>query len=580
MILPTRIRRHIASALAGGTIFLLAACASDTLVHQSEGRTTESAYGNYLAARYASGQNDVYAAADYYAAALSKEPQNPLLQKQAFLSALMAGRITKSAAYARPVLGSEAESNLMRLGIVADALAVKKYSEAQSVLATGKYGPFNGEVRKLLQGWAAYGTGDAKTALSFINSTADAPVFSRIVHLNLALVLDLEGRDEEAEAAYKKAAAFAQISDRSLYAYGSFLERHNRPDEARALYQKGVEVFTQAPLCHAALKDLDARKDKKRAKPPAPLVRTAREGAAEALYGTAQILAAQAHFDKALVYLEMARFINPNHGATIQLLARVMEVERRPEDALALFSSIAPKSPYREGADLNRARALFRMDRRDEAVEIFRALAETHPDDDDLVSTYADVLRSIRDYEKALPIFDRLIERQGKTAGWQLHFSRGTVLERLGRWQDSVLDFKKALSLDPNQPDVLNYLGYTYINAGEHLDEGFALIEKALSLRPDAGYIIDSLGWAHYRLGHYEPAVRYLERAVELEPGEPTISDHLADAYWQAGRHLEARFQWTHTLSLKADDDIDFDVVREKLDHGLRDAPEVASATP
>lgn len=257
-----------------------------------------------------------------------------------------------------------------------------------------------------------------------------------------------------------------------------------------------------------------------------------------------------------------------------------MEVERRSEDALRTFASISQKSPYRLNADLNRARVLFRMDHRDEAIDIFRRLAEEHPRDDRLVTAYADALHSVHKYKEVLPIYERLIARQGKEAGWQLYFARGTTLERLGRWRDSIADFRKALEISPDQPDVLNYLGYTYINAGENLEEGFALIEQALSLRPNAGYIIDSLGWAHYRLGQYEQAVRYLERAVELEPGEPTISDHLADAYWQAGRHLEARFQWSHTLSLKPDDDIDFNMIREKLEYGLHEAPEIANAKP
>lgn len=255
-------------------------------------------------------------------------------------------------------------------------------------------------------------------------------------------------------------------------------------------------------------------------------------------------------------------------------------MEDRPDDALAMFATIDDDSPYRLAADRNRARALFRMDRRDEAMAIYRQLVQAHPQNQAIVTEYADHLREMRQYTEALPLYNQLIKQAGDQADWALYFSRGVVQERLGHWQKGVKDFRKALKIKPDQPDVLNYLGYTFIDAGENLDEGMMLIEKALSLQPDAGFIIDSLGWAHYRLGHYKKAVRYLERAVEREPGQPTISDHLGDAYWQAGRHLEARFQWRHTLSLKPDDDINLDLVRQKLAHGLHDAPKIANAKP
>ncbi len=570
------IRHTIALPIIGGVLFFFASCATNTMQRDVPPRSTQSAYGNYLAARFASGLNEVHAAAKYYAAALDKEPDNDLLRQQAFLSAMIAGNIPGSADFARSALGTDAEAHLMRLGIAAAELQKKRYASAQRTLSEGDYGPFNGEVRKLLQGWASYGAGDLDGALALINSAGEAPVFARIVQLNAALVLDLAGQNAKAETAYKIATDPTHLSDRAAFAYGSMLERSGRADEARTLYTKAKDTFNEAPMSVAAL----ARMEQSPGDAPRRLVNSASQGAAEALYGTAQILAAQAHFDKALVYLEMARFINPGNGAAVHLLARLMEVENRPDDALQTFEGIARKSPYRLNADLNRARALFRMDQRDEAVLIFQTLAENHPNDQRLAEAYADALRSTRQYETALPIYENLIADQGDEVSWQVYFARGTVLERLGNLDGSIKDFRKALSINPDQPDILNYLGYTYINAGENLDEGFELIERALTLRPEAGYIVDSLGWAHYRLGHYDQAVRYLERAVELEPGEPTISDHLADAYWQEGRRLEARFQWSHTLSLKPDDDIDMNAVKDKLEHGLRDAPEIANAEP
>ena len=562
--------------LAGALVFALSACLSGPSANHNSLRRPQSAYGNFLAARYASAAHDVRAAAAFYAAALRQDPANTLLRQKAFLSALLAGDIPAAANYAAPVIGSDAETNLMRLTIAARDLGKKRYASADAVLSEGKFGPFNSEAGQLLRGWAAMGTGDVDKALSLVAGVEQTPLFARTAKLQTALMLEMAGRDDAAGKAYAEVFGEAgPVSDRAAYAYGGFLQRHGQADKARALYQDAIDSFASAPLSTAALHRLQAG-----GPPMAPLVRSAREGAAEALFGPAQILAARAHFDRALVYLEMARHINPRQEAATELLARLMEVESRPEDALAAFDSIAPDSPYRLDAQLNKARALFRLDRRDAALEIFSALAAAHPDNNELVAAYADALRATRQYAKALPLYQQLIARLDGNAGWQLYFSRGTVLERLGKWRESVADFKTALKRNPDQPDVLNYLGYTYIDAGKNLDEGLQLIEKALSLRPDAGYIVDSLGWAHYRLGHYQKAVRYLERAVELEPGQATISDHLGDAYWQAGRHLEARFQWRHTLSLPPDEDIDLDAVRKKLANGLPAAPEIAKASP
>ncbi len=562
--------------LAGALVFALGACLSGPSSSPGTLRRPQSAYGNFLAARYASAAHDVRAAAGFYAAALHKDPANTLLRQKAFLSALMAGDIPAAANFAAPAIGSDAETNLMRLTIASRDLGKKRFASADTVLAEGKFGPFNSETGQLLRGWAAMGAGDADKALALLGGVEQTPLFARIAKLNTALMLDMAGRDEAAGTAYADIFKDSELmSDRAVYAYGGYLQRHGQAGKAKALYQRAIADFASAPLSAAALRALESG-----GPAPAKLVRTAREGAAEALYGPAQILAARAHFDRALVYLEMARFIDPHQQAATELLARLMEVENRPDDALATFDLIAPDSPYRTDAQLNKARALFRLDRRDAALAIFSALATAHPENDELVGAYADALRAMRQYTKALPLYQQLIARAGDKADWQLYFSRGTVLERLGKWRQSVADLKAALKINPDQPDVLNYLGYTYIDAGENLDEGLALIEKALSLRPDAGYIVDSLGWAHYRLGHYQKAVRYLERAVELEPGQATISDHLGDAYWQAGRHLEARFQWRHTLSLPPDEDIDLEAVRKKLANGLPSAPEIAKAGP
>jgi Flp pilus assembly protein TadD len=211
------------------------------------------------------------------------------------------------------------------------------------------------------------------------------------------------------------------------------------------------------------------------------------------------------------------------------------------------------------------------MERTDEAIAIVREIASARPDDPVPVSAIGDFLRATERYREAIPEYDEAIRRAGelKPNHWRLFYTRGIVLEREKQFKKAEADFLKALELQPDQPFVLNYLGYSWIEQGLHLERAQDMIRKAVSLRPNDGYIIDSLGWVYYQLGKYDDAVAELERAIEYRPEDPVINDHLGDAYWQVGRREEARFQWLHSLSLNPEPDVE-KAVREKLKTGLQ----------
>ncbi|HEY1980004.1 MAG TPA: tetratricopeptide repeat protein, partial [Xanthobacteraceae bacterium] len=163
-------------------------------------------------------------------------------------------------------------------------------------------------------------------------------------------------------------------------------------------------------------------------------------------------------------------------------------------------------------------------------------------------------------------------------SNWVMFYFRGICNERSHQWPAAEADMKKALELYPEQPLVLNYLGYSWVDQGQHMTEGMDMIRRAVDQRPDDGYIVDSLGWAYYRIGNYDEAVKNLERAVELKPEDPTINDHLGDAYWHVGRTLEAHFQWSHAKDLKPDPE-DLPKIEAKLKNGLpSDASSAADA--
>ncbi len=226
--------------------------------------------------------------------------------------------------------------------------------------------------------------------------------------------------------------------------------------------------------------------------------------------------------------------------------------------------------PYFHAAELGRAQALRESGRTDAAIEVLTQLAKSHGDLAVVHVTLGDLYRSLERYAEASEAYDRAIALLDTPdpSQWSLYFSRGITREREGRWPEAEADFRHALELQPDQPQVLNYLGYSFVEKGENMDEALDMIERAVAARPDSGYIVDSLAWAYYKLGRYDEAISPMEQAVELEPVDAIVNDHLGDVLWAVGRKLEARFQWQRALSFDPDP-ADADRIRRKLKVGL-----------
>jgi Flp pilus assembly protein TadD len=301
-----------------------------------------------------------------------------------------------------------------------------------------------------------------------------------------------------------------------------------------------------------------------------PLVSTPQAGAAEALYGLGASLGRRGGEDLGLVYLQLALFFAPKHPLALLSLADLYESLKKPALAIDVYERIPANSPLHRNAAIQMATNLDALDRSDEAEKHLSALIEDHPDDLEAIMALGNVLRGHKKFAECADVYSRaaaLIPHPEKT-NWVVLYFRGICYERSKQWPKAEADLKKALELFPEQPHVLNYLGYSWIDQGVNLDQGMEMIKRAVQQRPDDGYIVDSLGWAYYRTGNYEEAVKQLERAIELKPEDPTINDHLGDAYWRVGRVLEARFQWAHARDLKPDPD-DLPKIEAKLKNGL-----------
>jgi Flp pilus assembly protein TadD len=281
-----------------------------------------------------------------------------------------------------------------------------------------------------------------------------------------------------------------------------------------------------------------------------------------------------------ILYLQMALYIQPDHVPALIALASAYETAHRYGDAVAVYNRINEKDALHAEIDIRKAFDLNSLDRVDEAKVILDKLAEANPKDLKPLDALGTILRSRKRYGEAVEYYNKAINLLPRPAKrhWSLYYSRGTCYERLKNWPPAEADLKKALDLYPDQPMVLNYLGYSWVDQNKNLKEGMSLIEKAVALKPDDGYIVDSLGWAHFKLGNYKDAVRFLERAVELKPEDPVLNDHLGDALWKVGREREARFQWDQALTLEPEPE-EVEKIKKKLAEGLPGTTQVR-ATP
>jgi len=347
--------------------------------------------------------------------------------------------------------------------------------------------------------------------------------------------------------------------------YGEFLQRRGRTAEARALYKNALEHNPTSREFRRSLARLEAKK-------PAPPVPTLRQGAAQALTSAAEMSLIEKRFTDGQIYLRLALRLDPQENEAWVFLGDILAQSDDQDAARAAYGKVPPSSPDWVDA---RERIIASYQAQDDlatAIKLADDLVKVAPDDRDALVVQADLYRAAGRFPDAVKVLDRLIAQDPSGADWAIYYERGTALDRAGRWPEAEKDLQKALALRPDQPDVLNYLGYSWVTRGERLPQAITMLQKAYLAQPNSGEIADSLGWAYYNMGDFKQAVQRLERAVALEPVNAEINDHLGDAYWRAGRRTEASYQWNRVLSLKPTAELKAAVER-KLASGLDPNP-------
>jgi tetratricopeptide (TPR) repeat protein len=525
-----------------------------------------SLLGSYLAGRFARGQNDTLAAAAYYGEALQRDPDNQVLVEFAFLMEASEGNWERVEQLARDLVKAQPSHRTARTFLGLAAFKAGRYAEAETHFAEASAHPLGELTSILARAWIQQAQNNTQAALDLLETPKLPDWASYFLRYHRALISDIGGRTNDARTAYERISKNDQRTLRITLAFASHAARAGDAKLAQTILNAYLERAKAEP--HPSVRSLLS--DVEAGRRPELLVRDANEGLAEVFYGLGEALSGEGNLGIGVVLLQFSLYLTPDSLFPLVTLAGSQENAKRYSAAIAAYDRVPRGTALEVILDIRKALNLNQLERTQEAKDLLDKLANKHPTDIRPLEALGSMLRGHKQYAEAAQYYTRaiaLIDRP-EQKHWAFYYSRGTCYERLKKLPEAEADLQKALQLSPDQPLTLNYLGYTWIDHNRNLRQGLALIEKAVRLKPDDGYIVDSLGWAYYRLGNFKEALRHLERAVELRPEDATLNDHLGDAYWRVGREREARFQWDQALTLQPEP-AEAEKIQRKLESGL-----------
>ncbi len=553
----------IAAAFAGGCSTTSATSGPGAVLVPTPPEVKQ--YSDFLVGRYAYLTNDPELAASSARRAALRAPTDGFLLERAVTFLLLAGETEQAISMANAGKRRVSElGSVTRLAIASDEFRNGRYKEARFRLSQGNMDPFNRMIASSMSAWAAVGEGDTKGAKThLVEAFIGDNLFDGVNLYMLAFVQEASGEDEEAlklfDAVWTERMRLAIAAEQ----YSRLLAANGQTEKALSIVRQFREEIGPNPSVDRIAQAIEAGDTiEQRSLTP-------KQGASLALYALGAALLVQTDADFASAYFELALHINPDFDLARTMLGNTLDQADRRDEAVTVLENIEADSPFFAAARGQLAWVLLRMNKDEEALETASDAYDVTMDRD-LAIQIGDLNRAIQNYEAAYEWFNRVVEldeSEGRL-DWRSYYARGLALDALGRWNQAEADFLKSIEISPNQPEVLNHLGYSWVDRGVHLEKAFKYIQTAVELSPHAGHIVDSLGWAYYRLGRYDKAVEHLEDAVALAAGDPTINDHLGDAYWRSGRHLEAGFQWKHALDVETDETRRA-VIKAKLKYGL-----------
>lgn len=519
--------------------------------------------GPYLSARIAGFNNDYAAAGASYSDLIERGETQPQVLENALIIYSVLGDFDAAVDVAGILEESGQSSQFVGTSRMVLALRDGDYDTARALLAgSGVAGPL---LDGLLAGWVEAAAGDMDAAFAAFDALVGQEAFTPFALRHKSYLLAMNGDYAAADEIMsgRSGDGLLNATTRGIAAHAQVMAQLDRRDDALELVSKANEATSSA-----LLRDLEARL-RSGADVPFDLLTSPADGMAESYFIFAALLAGDSSVTFTLLNARAAVVLRPDHVEAVILSAQLLEQQDQLELASALLESVPAEDPAFYEAEIARADLLLATEADDAAIAALDALTDSDGDKPEVWAALADALRRLDKFERAVPAYDRAIDSLPEVTerNWILFYARGIAQERQGNWAPAEADFRRALELNPDNPNVLNYLGYGLVEQRMKLDEALDMIERAVAARPDDGYITDSLAWVLYRLGRYEEAVEPMERAVMLTPLDPIINDHLGDVLWAVGRKREAEFQWRRALSLEPEEDVDR--IRRKLEVGL-----------
>ncbi len=533
--------------------------------------------GAYLAARTADTGKDLSRAAAFYQAAYKADPENLRLLERTVILTAANGDLDKALEYSELLVKEVPDSRAGRLVRAIYAIRGTTYAGAINEPEKSSNGVLGKLTNALITAWAQFGQGDADKALATIDAIEGEAWYESFKYLHSGHIAFAAGDTDEGLKRLRQAFERDRNAVRIVESYARALAKTGETAEATKILEDFLARFPDNALARDVVARINAGGTVNAA------VRTPSQGVAEILTGLGAAIGQEGGLELAALYIRGGLLLEPDiaGGLAALSLANILDSNGLGEDAIAVLEAIDGEAPFRPLGMLRAAIALDRIGRTEDAEAAFKESISRDPGDVQAYVAYGNMLRGRERFADAAEIYSEAVKRIGTPArsNWTLFYFRGITYERSKQWDKAEADFKKALELFPEQPLVLNYLGYSWVDMGMNLEPALDMIRKAVDLRPNDGYIVDSLGWAYYRLGRFDEAAKELERAVSLRPDDPIINDHLGDAYWQTGRILEAQFQWRHARDLGAKAP-ELTLIEKKIEAGRLIPPDAENGAP
>lgn len=522
---------------------------------------SDSFAGKYLSARFAERQNNPEKTAYYLAQALKIEPNNLALLERSFAYHIMASKMDEALVLAERyralspnsftannllAIAEMRKGNFLGADVFLTSIASNNGDEAPKI---------NALLLPIVRGWVLVGQGRYPDARLLLNAVEVRSELLPFVLYQRALMADVAGNQKDAARIYDMLLkSEAKTSYHLTQAAASFYSRIGRKEDANNILRAFNEKHPRLTI----------------AMPKAPPIASANEGMAEFFLETASLLYSRQMQETAIIYLNLALYLRPEMPYAQFLLASIHEARGTYPLAIRYFEQLHPEDPFYDEAQIAIARGYYRAGEKQKAKDFLQTRLRIKEKDTDALILLADIAVQEKNFDDAYKYYNALLESTATDTPerWTWYFGRGIALERLKQWEKAEPDFLQALELQPDHPEVLNYLAYSWIIENKNIEKAREMLTKALQARPNDAPIIDSYGWALYMLGQHEEAVEYLERANEIMPADPTVNDHLGDVYWKLGRKREARFQWERALSFNPEPE-DKIKIKDKLENGL-----------